>query len=199
MSIYGPASRGANAAARRLPIHSVFVETWQAIATRRNVREFAERPIDQETLDRLVDAARHAPSSMNGQRWAFVVVTEPPRLARLASLGGWAGHVAGAAAAVAVAGPTGSDPDERESIAFDLGQAVQNLLLAAWAQGIGSCHASVDRVDEVRDLLGLPPDWSCEMVISLGYPADGDLAAAPPRKGGRRPLGEVLHRERWDG
>jgi nitroreductase len=173
------------------------VETWRAIQTRRNVREFADRPIDPELLDRLVDAARHAPSSMNGQRWGFVAVTDRQRLARLASLGEWAGHAAGAGAAIAVVAPTGEDAGERESIAFDLGQAVQNLMLAAWEQGIGSCHATVDRPDDAASFLGLPEGWRCDLVISLGYPADPTVRTAPPRAGGRRPLEDVLRRERW--
>jgi nitroreductase len=173
------------------------METRKAIESRRNVREFADRPIDPEILDRIVDAARHAPSSMNGQRWAFVVVTDRERRRALASQGDWAGHVAGAAAAVAVVAPEGEDPDERESIAFDLGQAVQNLMLAAWDQGIGSCHATVGRPEGVRELLGLPEGWRCDLVVSLGYPADPSVMTAPPQAGGRRPLEDVVHRERW--
>jgi nitroreductase len=173
------------------------VEVQKAIDRRRNVRAFGDRPIPSEMLRRIVDAARHAPSSMNEQRWAFVAVTDRGTLRRLADLGAYADHVGRAAAAVCLIVPEARQPEERESIAFDLGHAVQNLMLAAWDEGVGSCHATLDRPDGVREVLGLPQQVRCDLAISLGYPADPASVDAPPRPGGRKPLAEVLHEERW--
>jgi nitroreductase len=173
------------------------VEVQEAIDRRRNVRAFADRPIPSDVLRRIVDAARHAPSSMNEQRWAFVAVTDRGTLRRLADLGGYADHVGQAAAAVCLVVPDAAQPEERESVAFDLGQAVQNLMLAAWDEGVGSCHATLDRPDGVRHVLGLPEQVRCDLAISLGYPADPTSMKAPPRPGGRKRLAEVLHEERW--
>src|SRR5919106_4633975 len=99
------------------------MDTWDAIRTRRNVRRFDDRPIPPDGLDRIVGAAALAPSSMNEQRWAFVVCRDHERLEELARTGAYAGHVAGAAAAIAVLTPRGGDRSEGESIAFDPGQA----------------------------------------------------------------------------
>jgi nitroreductase len=173
------------------------VQVWEAIRSRRNVRRFADRPVDPHVLTRVVDAARRAPSSMNSQRWHFVVVTERDRLRKLAGLGGYADHVARAGAAVALVVPESDDLDERESIAFDLGQAAQNLMLAAWEEGLGSCHATIEDQEGIRDVLGMPESHRCELVISLGHPSDPGVLSAPPRLGGRKPLKDVLHRRRW--
>jgi nitroreductase len=172
-------------------------EVMQAIRARRNVRAFSEESIDLPLLTEVVDAARHAPSSMNDQRWAFVVVTERARLSAISKMGTWADHVGRAGAAVALVVPDAEDPSERESIAFDLGQAAQNLMLAAWEKGLGSCHATIEDREGVRDLLGIPDGWTCDLVISLGRPGDPGILSAPPRKGGRKRLQEVLRRERW--
>jgi nitroreductase len=92
--------------------------------------------------------------------------------------------------------PNAADAEERESIAFDAGQATENAMLAAWELGIGSSHASVYDEPLARGLLGYPEDMRCDVLISLGYPADPTIFRRPPR--GRRPLGEVRHHERYD-
>ncbi len=80
---------------------------------------------------------------------------------------------------------------------FDLGQAAANMQLAAWELGIGSCPATVYDHDLAGRLLGLPADRHCEFFLSFGYPADPGELEAPLRTGGRRPLGELVHQERW--
>ena len=174
------------------------METWDAIRTRRNVRRFSDREIPSEHLDRIVAAASLAPSSMNEQRWAFVVCRDRDRLRMLARSGRYAGHVAGAAAAIAFLTPRADEVAERESIAFDLGQAVENAMLAAWELGIGSCHASVYEEEVVRELLGHPADMVCDLLVSFGYPAEATLAP-PGSHGGRKPLATLRHDERFDG
>ena len=175
------------------------METWQAIATFRAVRRFADRSIEAAAIDRILDAGRRAPSSKNEQRWAFVVCTEREHLQRLSETGVYAGHVAGAAAAIALVTPEGSEAWENESIAFDLGQATQNMMLAAWDLGIGSCHASVYQQDLARDLLGFPSDHRCDYLLSLGYPEEPIADDAAPRERvARRPVQALRHDERWN-
>jgi nitroreductase len=171
--------------------------TWDTIRTRRNVRRFDDRPIATEDLDRIVAAAALAPSSMNEQRWAFVVCRDRDRLEELARAGDYAGHVARAAAAIAFLTPRAEDVAVRESIAFDLGQAVENAMLAAWELGIGSCHGSVYDESRVRGLLGYPSEMTCDLVVSFGYPDDAASLAPPGSRGGRKPLSELRHEERF--
>jgi nitroreductase len=146
---------------------------------------------------RIVDAGRRAGSSKNLQRWAFVLVRERDRLAKLAKAGPWAGHIAGAAAAIALVTPDPKGPDQPLSVMFDLGRASQNMVLAAWDLGIGSAPATVYDHDLVTTLLRLPDDRHCEYVLSFGYPANESDLKAPKRAGGRLRLEEVLHEEVW--
>jgi nitroreductase len=81
------------------------VQTFDAITSRRNVREFSERPLSPNHLDRVLEAGRRAPSSRNWQPWDFVVVTDRDRLSRLAGVWRGAWHVATAQAVIAIVAP----------------------------------------------------------------------------------------------
>jgi nitroreductase len=171
------------------------IDTWQAILSRRNVRTFTDTPIPADDLDRVLEAARRTPSSRNLQRWDLVVCTERDQLERLSTVWQGAGHVATAAAAIAILAPKSDDRSTRESTQYDLGQLTMMVLLAATGLGIGSAHAAVGDQAKARDVLGYPDDRFCAWLISLGYP--GDRPLAPIQKPDRRPFDEVVHRERW--
>jgi nitroreductase len=172
------------------------METWQAIDSLRVVRRFTAQPLPEEVVTRLLNAGRRAGSSKNLQRWAFIVVRERERLRELAHVGPYAGHLAGAAVAMALVTPDPSG-DEPYSVMWDLGRAAQNMVLAAWELGIGSVPATVYDQPLARRLLGYPEAQWCEFLLSFGYPANPAILSAPKRAGGRRPLAEVVHEERW--
>ena len=168
-----------------------------AIASKRMVRRFEERPLDRAHLEQILDAGRHAASSKNQQRWDFVVVEDRDRLQDLASVGPFADHVGGAAAAVALVIPDPTLPGASLSLVWDLGLAAENMMLAAWELGIGSCPATVYDQSIARRILGNPADRWCGYVLSFGYPADpGDLVRTP-KAGGRKSIDDIVHRERW--
>lgn len=170
---------------------------WAAISQRRVIRRFADRPLEPDHLERILRAGRRANSSKNLQRWAFIVCEDRAHLGELARLGPWAGHLAGAAVGVALITPDPRAPGAPLSILFDLGQAADSMMLAAWELGIGSVPATVYEHDLARELLGYPDDAHCEYLISFGYPADQTELARPLRSGGRRPLDDLVHHERW--
>jgi len=171
------------------------VETWDAIRARRNVRRYADRPIDQADLDRILEAARRTPSSVNQQAWDFVVVTERDRLRELSSIWRYAAHVATSAATIALVTPVSDDRDERDTFQYDIGQATMSIMLAAADLGIGSGHASVGDQALARRILVLPDDREVAFLVALGYPADRPLT--PVRRPNRRAFDDVVHRERW--
>ncbi len=171
------------------------METWDAIRARRNVREYADRAIVPEDLDRILEAGRRSPSSMNQQPWDFVVVMDRARLVRLAEVWRYGAHLAGAAAAIAFVAPASDDPEQRETNQFDMGQAAMSVMLAAADLGIGSCHSAIGDEALVRELLGLPADRECIVLLSLGYPADRPLA--PVERPSRRAFDDVVHRDHW--
>jgi nitroreductase len=175
------------------------MNVWDAVRTKRAIREFAPRPIPDPDLERIVRAGTRAHSSKNQQRWAFVVIRDRERLKALSQAGPFAGHVAGAAAAVALVTPDPVGPGQPLSVVWDVGGAAAQMMLVAWELGIGSCPATVYEQAMVRDLLGIPEGLWCEYLLSFGYPADPGKLSAPPRVGGRRPLREVVFQERWEG
>ena len=173
------------------------MDVWMAVSSKRAIRNFTEQAIEKETLERILDAGRRAGSSKNLQRWDFIVCRERGHLAELATVGPWAGHLAGAAVGIALVTPDPAAADASLSVMFDLGQAAENMMLVAWEMGIGSVPATVYDQDRAGRLLGYPTDRHCEYILSFGYPADPAELTAPRRAGGRKSLDEVIHEERW--
>lgn len=173
------------------------MSVWQAIAGKRMVREFADRPIEPDRLVRILNAGRRSASSKNLQRWEFIICRDRDHLRELAAVGTYADHLAGAAVAVALITPRQEGADDPPSVMFDLGMAAANMMLAAWELGIGSVPATVYEPDLARRLLGYPETHRCEYLLSFGYPADPAVLVAPNRAGGRRALAEMVHDERW--
>jgi nitroreductase len=171
------------------------VETWDAVRSRRNVREFEDRPLPAAELDRILEAGRRAPSSRNWQPWDFVVVTDRDQLQELAKVWQGAGHVAKSAATIALILPRTDDAGERDRAQYDAGQATMGMLITAADLGIGSGHSAVGDQDRARTVLGLPEDRYAAYLIDFGYPADRPLK--PLRNPNRRPFDDVVHRGRW--
>jgi nitroreductase len=154
----------------------------------RAVRHFTDQPVSDEAVRAILNAGRRAQSSKNTQPWSFVAIRDKETLKQLSECGTYAGHLAGAAFAVALisANPTG----------FDLGQATASMQLAAWELGIGSCIASIYEPERAKAILGVPDDQHFNIALSFGYP-DPEYQPATPRPGGRKPLDEVVHWEKW--
>jgi nitroreductase len=169
------------------------VNVLDAIGSLRVVRRYAERPLDPAHLEAILRAGRAARRRTTSAGFHHL----PAAMASgLGEVGPYAGHVAQAAAAVALVypNPSGEAP---HSTNWDLGLASQNMILAAWSLGIGSCPITVYEPELARRILDYPPDHACEQLLAFGYPADPDDLTRPLRPGRRRPLDEVVHRERW--
>jgi nitroreductase len=166
----------------------------EAIQTKRAVREYTGQKLPETVVNLILNAGRRAQSSKNTQPWHFIVIQEESTLKSLSELGNWAGHIAGAGMAVAIITP---HPDTRFSVMFDAGQSAAYMQLAAWELGIGSCLATIYETEKARELLGFPEELHLRIAISFGYPADETVLIRPPKKVGRKPYTEVVHRERW--
>lgn len=163
------------------------MDVLEAIRTKRAVRTFTDQPIPEAIIREIVNAGRRSQSSKNDQPWQFIIIRERPTLAQLATCGQYAGHLAGAAFAVAL---VSSVPQS-----FDIGQAAAYMQLAAWDLGLGSCIASMWEPERAKAILGVPAEQHFDTAISFGYPAE--QPARSPRPGGRRPFDEVVRWERW--
>jgi nitroreductase len=171
---------------------------FECIRGMRAVRRFADRPLPEKVLDRILEAGRWAGSAKNRQPWHFIVVRDRAMLDRLAACGHYASHLRGAAVAVLIV--TGSARYDD----LDAGRCAQNMMLAAWAEGIASCIASLHHETKARATLGVPDGMKVQMAISFGYPAPGpdDKIEGLPKAQvlaslGRKPLDELVRHERW--
>jgi nitroreductase len=173
------------------------MEVEDAVRRLRVVRRFRPDPLAAEDVTAILRAAHRTGSSKNKQRWAFIVVRDRERLAQLAEVGAFAGHLAGAAAAIALVTPDPAAAGSPYSVMWDLGRAAQNMILVAWERGIGSAPATVYEQGLCRRLLGYPADHHCEYILSFGYPTDPTDLTRPLKPSGRRPLDKMVHHELW--
>jgi nitroreductase len=165
-----------------------------AIRTKRAVRKFQDKPLPEDAIRAILNAGRRAQSSKNEQGWQFIAIRDKTILKALSETGTYAGHLAGAALGVAILTP---DPTGKFQIMFDAGQSAAYMQLLAWELGVGSCLASIYEPEKARQILGFPPAWHLRIAISFGYPADEEKLSAPPKKGGRRTLEEIVHWDTW--
>jgi len=170
------------------------MEAWDAITARRQVRSFEPGPVAADTLERILDAGRRAPSSRNSQPWDFVVVSDAAKKEGLSRTWRGAGWMADAPTVLAIVMPE-AEGDERLGHQFDMGQAAMQIMIAAAGLGIGSGQAVSRDQALAREVLGLPDDRRVGLLIALGHPADRPLR--PIEKPFRRELADVVHYEGW--
>ena len=164
------------------------MEAYRAVVDKRDQRFFLDRPLPEETLRRILQAARMTGSSKNSEPNRLVVVRDRARLAALAALSPYAKFIARSAATIVIA--------QTQKHEFDAGRCAQNMMVAAWGDGVGSCPAHLPE-PEVAKLLGIPAALLVNRVVAFGY-VDPERAAAPAavsRK--RKPLTELVHWETW--
>jgi len=165
-----------------------------AIRTKRAIRKFKEEALSEDVVKAILNAGRRSQSSKNQQGWQFIAIQDKAILKALSECGQWAGHLAGAALAVAILTP---EPTEKFQTMFDAGQASAYMQLAAWELGVGSVPASIYEAEKAREILGFPSEWHLRIALSFGYPVEEEKLSAAPKKGGRRSLEEVVHWDRW--
>lgn len=165
-----------------------------AIRLKRAVRKFQDKPLPEDVTLAILNAGRRSQSSKNNQAWQFIAIQDKTILKELSKCGEWAGHIAGAALCVAILTP---DPEGKFQIMFDAGQAAAFMQLAAWELGVGSVPASLYDFNLTRKILQYPSEWHLRIALSFGYPLDEEKLSAPPKKGGRVKLEDVVHWEKW--
>jgi nitroreductase len=173
------------------------VPDTKLIKSLRAVRQFSDREIPDDVLRDILDTGRWTGSSKNTQPWDLVVVTNRDTLAALAKCGQFAWHLARAKLAIGLV----MRGDDAWS-GMDEGRLMQNLMLAAWAHGVGSCIGSIypEHQQRARELLGIPENRYLRTMLSIGYPASPEALRLPPNAGiprGRRPLDDLVSRERF--
>ncbi len=159
---------------------------YEHIVKLRAIRDYQDRPIADQDLNAILEAARWTGSSKNRQDWSFIVVTGD-RLQGLAEHGDFTDPVRSSAATIVLVKEDGGN-------LFDIGRAAQNIMLAAKSLGVASCPITLHRHAEARHFLEAPDGVETRYAVALGYPSPD---AAPRRFGGRKPTGAVVRREQY--
>jgi nitroreductase len=164
------------------------VDTYRALVDKRDQRAFLPKPLPEESLRKIMQAARMSGSSKNREPNRLLVVRDEATLRAIADLGAWARWLAAAAAVIVIV--------QTERHEFDAGRCAQNMMLAAWNDGIGSCPAHVPEA-ELGRLLGVPAALHVNRVIGFGYIDPARTSAPRSVARARLPLSELVHYERW--
>lgn len=160
------------------------MSVYELITSRRTIRRFKQRPISAELLNKLVNAGRLAPSGANLQPLEFIVVNDTEVVNRVFPALKWAGYIA----------PAGNPPEGKRPMAYvvvlinteirsnggevDAAAAMENMILTALEEGVGSCWmGAIDR-DQLRLLFNVPPYYQIDSVLALGYPDESPIVEA---------------------
>ncbi len=172
---------------------------------RRSCRSYDPRPVSEEDLKALCEAARLAPSACNSQTWRFVVVQDRSLIDRICDEGmrpvvrnQWAKEapvlIVGCSELDVIANRIGTAVTGIEYYRIDLGIAMEHMVLKATELGLGTCWIGWFREERIKDILGIPGDVRVSALLAVGYPKGGDAV-----RRGRKPLDEIVFRDRWKG
>ena len=166
------------------------MDALEAIHTRRSIRRYEDRAVPEELVEDVLRAAMMAPSAVNKQPWHFVVIDDRKLLSEIPKINPNAAMAAGAPLAILVCGDLKLEHPSGYWV-VDCAAAVENLLLAAHAVGLGAVWTGVyprqQRIDGLKKLFGLPEHVMPHTLVVLGYPAE-----QPPSQDRYRP--ERVHR-----
>lgn len=161
------------------------MDALEAIYTRRSIRRYSSREVEESKLLRILEACRWAPSARNLQPWELVVIKEKNTLMKVAKKAPYGHFIADAPLAIAII----TNPESKWHI-IDGSLLTENLMIAAWALGLGTCWiGSMDR-EEVKKILRIPHNRHLLTVIPVGYPAE-----IP--KSSRKPLREFVYLDEY--
>jgi len=165
------------------------------LRTLRAVRSFRPDPVSQEVVDDVLEVARWSGSASNKQPWEILLISERDTLRALASVEGYAGHLARAPLGIVLI--MAGERAEQET--YDEGRLAERIMLAAHAHGVGSSIGWIvgSGRDAARELLGVPQDKVVRTTISLGYPEEGSRTTRGSYGPARKSLGEIVHHERY--
>jgi nitroreductase len=168
------------------------VDTYLAVASKRDWRSYADRPVPEEVQRRILDAGRVSGSSKNVQPWRFIVVESADAKERIGEQVYAAANVESCAFAVAIA-------TEGGRYALDVGRALQNMSLVAWDEGVVSCPNGIKDTEAAARALGLDDGWLPVNIPSFGYPKrslepESKSAEEWSAEANRKPLDELIRR-----
>jgi len=171
------------------------MEFYETVQRRYSCRNYQDKPVEEEKLERIMEAARLAPSASNRQEWRFLAVTDPDKRERLIKIAHGQKFVGQAPVVIVACAVTDGHVMACGQLSYpiDVAIALEHVALAATAEGLATCWIGAFEEEPVKRLLEIPSDVRVVQLMPLGYPAD------KPRPKTRLPLGEIFMRDSWDG
>ncbi len=163
------------------------MNAYKTIVTKRDRRNYDSRGLEDGAVNRILQAGRMAGSSSNSQPCRLIAVRDQATRQKLAEAGRGGEPLRNAPLCVAVALKQGASD-------FDVGRVAQNMMLAAWSEGIINCPVGLQDEDLSRETLGIPDDYRVAIAVAFGYPAANET---PLESRKRLPMEELVHQERW--
>jgi nitroreductase len=164
------------------------MEVFDTIRTVLAIRQFQAKPIPEAIVHQIVEAGHLTASSINGQPWHFITIQDKEMLRQLGTLAQSGHYIAQAPLAIVVA------MEASPFAVSDASRAIQDMILTAWAEGIGSNWVGFGNFQQVNPVLGIPEEITILAILPFGYP----VASVGKGKKKRKPLSDVAHRERWN-
>jgi len=170
------------------------MDVYDAIATRKSVRAYLDKPVEEEKLNAVLEAARLAPSASNRQEWRFVIVREKEARNKVAMAAGQQMFIAQAPVIIAACAETDGHLMScgEPCYPIDVAIALDHLILRAVELGLGTCWIGKFNADEVKKILGIPDEIKVVQLMPLGYPLE---PAAVQKK--RRAFTEIVKFDHW--
>ena len=158
------------------------MKVMEAISKRRSIRDYEDRPVPEEKLSRILEAARLSPSARNNQDRKIIVVRDKGQRLELSRAAGGQLHVAKAPVVIAAIGtkPEYTMPCGVPAYAVDLAIAIDHMTLMAIEEGLGTCWIGGFTQERAREILNVPDIYTIAVMLTLGYPKS--IPAAKPRK-----------------
>lgn len=170
------------------------MEVMEAIISRKSVRAYLDKAVEKEKLNRVLEAARMAPSASNRQEWRFVVVTDSEKRRRLAQEATSQRFIAEAPVVIAACAQTDGYlmGCGQACYPIDVAIAIDHLTLAAVAESLGTCWIGSFDPETVRQILGIPQEIVVVELLLLGYPEDTRVVNKS-----RLPMETIVHYDSW--
>jgi len=161
----------------------------EQILSRRSIRKFKNKPVSEEVLNNILEAGRRAPSATNKQPWHFVIARDQ-KAKDACSFGGFNRFTSDASFVVVGLYKQSEVMIEKLSL-MDVTIALQNMVVAAWVQGVGSCWMGAFDERKLKDTLNLPADSRIVGAVAFGIPDEN------PSQPAKKPLKEIVHFDKW--
>jgi nitroreductase len=143
------------------------MDVFEAVQERRSIRSYQEKPVPRETLEKILESGRLAPSAKNSEPWHFIAVTDTEKR-KILSKGTWAKFLTQSPLVIVACGDKKASPDW---YAIDVALAVENMVLTAVSEGLGTCCVGSFNEKEVKALVKVPENFEVLIMLAVGYPS----------------------------